>query len=96
MTIEKVIDLLGMPCRDKVTEFAGVITSVTFDLYGCIQALVHPGMDKDKKLKDQNWFDIDRLEITGNEPVMYPPKFKKYLAAKAINGAAEKPLSNKA
>lgn len=32
----KHIDLLGLKAEDKVTGFKGVITTLSFDLYGCV------------------------------------------------------------
>ena len=49
INLHKHLDLLGMQVRDQVTGYSGVVTSVCFDLYGCIQAVVHPGTDKDGK-----------------------------------------------
>ncbi len=47
MEILKHLELLGLKCEDRVTGFKGVIISMTFDLYGCVQAIVDPGMNKD-------------------------------------------------
>jgi hypothetical protein len=94
--VKKHLDLLGMKAEDKVTGFAGVITSISFDLYGCIQAIVNPGVDKDGKLKDQCWFDIARLKITGESPVMDRPDFQLGQLAEAKKGPAEKPAFTKA
>lgn len=85
--LKKHVDLLGFVCKDKVTNFTGVITSISFDLHGCIQALVTPGINKDKNLIGSNWFDINRLEIISNNPVMQIPEFEH------DKGAAEKPLA---
>lgn len=62
---------------DKVTGFAGVVTSVTFDLYGCVQALLTPGL-VDGKLQEQAWFDVKRLKddaLIGRRRVMDVPRF---------------------
>jgi len=72
----KVLSMLGLRVEDKVTGLRGVITSITFDLYGCIQALVHPGMDKNGDLLDLKWFDINRIEILDTIPVMDTPDFE--------------------
>lgn len=90
-TIETHLSKLGKPCRDKVTGFKGVIASVSFDLYGCIQAIVNPGMGKDGKLGEQCWFDITRLEVTSDKPVMDVPDFIAGLHASGKKGPAEKP-----
>ena len=74
MSLEKYVNMLGYRCRDKVTGVEGVIVSVSFDLYGCIQAIVHPGKDKEGTLKETIWFDIERLEIISKDPVMPLPE----------------------
>jgi hypothetical protein len=91
MEIMKHIELLGMKVEDKVTGFSGVVASVSFDLYGCIQALVNPGLDKDGKFKEQAWFNVRRLIIKGEAPVMERPEFVYGPVAKGEKGAAEKP-----
>lgn len=75
VNIKKHLNKLGYKAKDKVTGFEGVITSVSFDLFGCVQALVDPGMDKDGKRKEQAFMDIARLEILGKAPVMEQPDF---------------------
>ncbi len=52
-----------MEVEDKVTKAKGVVDSISFDLYGCVQAGVNPGLDKDKKQMDCKWFDVSRLTI---------------------------------
>jgi hypothetical protein len=67
----------------------GVITSISFDLYGCRQVILTPGLDKDGKLRDSNWFDENRVKINlssrvseggsyeslGEDRIMEPPDF---------------------
>lgn len=90
------LNLLGLRVRDRVSGFEGVVASVCFDLYGCIQAIVHPGLQADGKLGDQSWFDVNRLEIVSAEPVMNRPNFEFGEVAKGNKGAAEKPAFGKA
>lgn len=90
------LSLLGLRVRDRVSGFEGVVASVCFDLYGCIQAIVHPGLQADGKLGDQSWFDVNRLEIVSAEPVMNRPNFEFGEVAKGNKGAAEKPAFGKA
>jgi hypothetical protein len=73
--IQKSMRLLGLRVRDKVTKHAGIVTSVSFDLYGCIQVIVTPEIDKDGKPGDGRWFDEKRLEILHPDPVMEVPDF---------------------
>jgi len=74
--MHKYLDILGHRVVDKVTGFKGVAASVTFDLYGCIQVIVNPGLDNDGKPKDCHWFDYNRLTITGDR-VMDPPDYAR-------------------
>ena len=68
--------LLGLKVKDRVTGLSGVVTSVSFDLYGCVQVIVHPGVQKDEtKLSDMVWFDAQRLEVISKNPVMPVPDF---------------------
>lgn len=73
-TVEETLALLGLPVQDKVTGFDGVITSVSFDLYGCIQVVIMPKY-KGKDTPDGRWFDVERLDIQSPTPVMSPPDF---------------------
>ena len=91
MNVNTHINLLGMRCKDKVTGFTGVIASISFDLYGCIQAVVNPGITKEGILQDPKWFDVGRLEIISGSPVMDRPNFDNILVAKGKKGPAEKP-----
>lgn len=88
--------MLGLKVQDKVTGFKGVVASVSFDLYGCVQAIVNPGVDKDGKPMDQCWFDIARLQVLASTPVMALPDFEFGPQAEGRQGAAEKPSFNKA
>ena len=71
-------DLLGFVCRDAVTGFEGVADSISFDLYGCIQAALMPRLGKDTKPDEYpkgRWFDVGRLKKVGKKPVMTAPDF---------------------
>lgn len=45
MSIQNHLDLLGRPVRDKVSGFTGTVTSICFDLFGCVQAVVAPSSE---------------------------------------------------
>jgi hypothetical protein len=75
--MELSLNLLGYKVRDSVTGFTGVVTSISFDLYGCIQGIVYPEIDKDGKIGDQMWFDVKRLIAISDKPVMVVPNFSK-------------------
>ena len=84
------IDLLGLQVRDAVTGFEGVVTSVSFDLYGCIQTVVQPKAEG-AEIKDARWFDVTRLEVINPTPVMQWPDFSAGYVAEGRKGPAEKP-----
>lgn len=92
------LDFLGLRVKDRVTGFSGIVTSVCFDLFGCIQAAVSPGMKADNSgLGDSLWFDVNRLEVTDPKPVMKAPAFdwSGPAIANAEKGSAPKPSPNK-
>lgn len=81
MTIaETSLALLGYRASDKVTGYSGVITSISFDLYGCVQgALTPPAPTDGKPLEFGQWFDIHRLELEPMVPPVMPlPDFNAY------------------
>ncbi len=88
--IKKHLSKLGFQAKDQVTGFTGVISSICFDLYGCIQASLTPETSKEGKIQDGHWFDIQRLKIIGTKPVMKVPDFNYGLQAEGRQGAAEK------
>lgn len=90
-SLDDTFALLGHHMRDKVTGMIGVVTSVSFDLYGCVQATIHSGLDKEGKPAEQYWFDVQRLESTDKPRVMDPPDFGDMPAAEYDNGPADKP-----
>jgi hypothetical protein len=85
------IELLGKKAKDRVTGFKGVISSVSFDLYGCIQAAITPPVDKNGETTGGQWFDVTRLEVNTGNPVMAVPDFDAGYVADGLKGAAEKP-----
>lgn len=93
--VQKHLSLLGHQVQDAVTKTKGVVTTISFDLYGCIQAVVHPGLDKDNKQMESHWFDVNRLKILSKKTVMQPPNFEFGVQAEGWQGAAEKPKNNR-
>lgn len=83
-------ELLGRRGEDLVTGFKGVVTCLSFDLYGCIQIVLTPPVDE-QKAKDGKWFDIGRIKMIENTPVMPVPDYEKGYIAEGNKGAAEKP-----
>ena len=70
------LNLLGYKVKDTVTEFTGVVTTISFDLYGCVQAIVTPGLNEEGKLGEAAWFGTKRLKALSKKPVMELPTFK--------------------
>lgn len=54
---------LGDKVRHKITGFEGVIVTHATHLTGCDRMWVEPRTDRDGKLVNGAWFDIDMLEI---------------------------------
>ncbi len=90
-TADRHLTLLGRLVRDRVTKFQGFVSSISFDLYGCIQAVVTPEVNDENKLEDSRWFDVARLEVIDSEPVMNVPDFERGPISEGKSGAAEKP-----
>lgn len=91
MNIKKHLGLLGLKVEDKVTGFKGVVASIGFDLYGCVQAIVNPGIGKEGKMGDCQWFDVNRLKVLSTKPVMDLPNFDFGPQAEGKQGPSEKP-----
>ena len=92
MIIKKHLDLLGLKVKDRVSDFEGVVISISFDLYGCVQADVRPfTTDKDGLVKQGMWFDISRLKPVSKKPLMDPPNFEWGEIAEGKKGPANLP-----
>jgi hypothetical protein len=63
-------DFLGALCRDRVTGFTGICTGFVVYLTGCHQVLLNPGVDDQGKLREANWFDVQRVAIEGPDRLM--------------------------
>lgn len=90
VAVEKHLSLLGLKVRDRVTGIEGIVGTIGFDLYGCIQAIVNRGLDKEGKIIDQVWLDVSRLEILHSVPVMSPPNFQYGPQAEGRQGCEAK------
>ena len=55
------LKLLGFKVQDVVTGFLGIVTSISFDLYGCVQAVVQPEANEKGEIGEARWFDVKRL-----------------------------------
>lgn len=90
------LELLGLKVRDRVTGFQGIVESISWDLYGCIQAVVRPPIDDKGAMPEGKWCDVLRLEVLDSARVMeIPGGFSTYGAgpstSAAPHGPAEKP-----
>ena len=90
MNIRKHFEMLGRIGTDKVSGFKGVVSSISHDLYGCVQVILAPRVDKDGKKPDAHWFDVSRIELEG-EPVMERPNWELGPVAEGRHGPSEKP-----
>ena len=89
----KGFELLGLKVSDKVTGIEGICTSICYDLFGCIQATINPGLDKDGKPREYHWYDINRIKVLDSTPCIDLPDFctPTSRVAQGLQGAAEKP-----
>lgn len=95
--IKKHFDVLGLKVRDKVTGVEGIATSLSFDLYGCVQVCINRGVDKDGKHLDQWWYDIARITPLSDVPVMRRPDYLgDNQQAAGLQGPADKPSPHSA
>lgn len=91
--MEKHIELLGKKAKDVVTDFEGVVSSISFDLYGCIQAVITPPVDEKGEKHPGHWFDVTRVKVLDEIPIMPLPDFSRGYIADGKRGCAEKPIS---
>lgn len=98
--MKQYMEILGLKCKDKVTNYIGIATCISFDLYGCVQVALMPQVDEKGAKRDEgHWFDHKRLEVLDKTPVIPIPNFD-LATADAVsapkktgteNGPAEKP-----
>lgn len=89
--VQKTLDLLGRKAKDKITGLTGVVVSISHDLFGCVQATLHTGVDKDGKHMEQFWYDVSRLEVLDEPRVMTPPEVSNTPPSSYDKGPAAKP-----
>lgn len=91
MKTQDYLNNLGRKAVDRITEYDGVITSVSFDVNGCIQYCIKkPGTTSEGKLYEGYWFDAARCKLSGS--VVDPPNFESNEPLVNGNkGPAEKP-----
>jgi hypothetical protein len=86
--VAKALGLLGSRQRDLVTGLTGVITSVSFDINGCIQVAIKPPAENGKMM-DGCWIDVDRIEENGTRAFPAFPFLER--ERERVPGPAEKP-----
>lgn len=83
------LGLLGTVQRDRVTSFQGMVASIHFDAYGCVQAWLTPPIGKDGKIAEGAYFDVKRLEPRGKR-IMPAPSFGSFSKPETQIGAERK------
>ena len=93
MNVQDHLRMLGLEVQDKVTQFQGIVTSVCFDLYGCLQYAVSPRIDKGGRIPEGRWIDAHRVHVLDDRPVMARPEFvEMHKEPVMLTGPAEKPV----
>lgn len=90
--MKEYLAILGKKVSDRVTGFSGVATSVSFDLYGCVQVIVSPKLDIAGKIPDAAWFDHKRLFTISETPVMDVPTFENVPGGAKLSLPKQNPL----
>lgn len=86
------LEWLGFEVKDKISGATGVVSSISFDLSGCVQADVRPKVDpKTGEMKTGWWFDVTRLEKISKKRLMEIPASASFsLASAAPSGPMPK------
>ncbi|RLB11460.1 MAG: hypothetical protein DRG39_04070 [Deltaproteobacteria bacterium] len=89
------LDLLGHEVEDKVSDYKGVVISISYDLYGRIQADVWPRELGENGLPKQGyWLDVSRLRVVSKKPPMERPSFEQGKVAVGKKGPAKLPVKS--
>ena len=86
---EEHMSLLGQQMKDVVTGAVGMVSTISFDAYGCVQAVLTQKVNKDGTKPDSRWFDVKRLQKFGKRIMDVPPHFTTPVGSE--RGPAEKP-----
>lgn len=61
---------MGDEVRDTLSGYQGIAAGITRFLTGCDQILINPvGMDKEGKLRESHYFDVERVEVVKEQKV---------------------------
>lgn len=87
------LQLLGLKVKEKVTGLVGIVECVSYDLYGCVQAVVKPPVNEKGEVVDGRWFDVSRLDVLDSSPIMAIPggRFSVERQSGPLPGPCEKP-----
>lgn len=86
--------LLGFRVREVVSGHEGIVTSISFDLNGCVQGLVMAPRDKKTgKLGESFWFDTKRLEALDKKAIRPLPTFEVVPGGQDLPAFLSKPTS---
>jgi hypothetical protein len=88
--IKEHLKLLGTRRRDRVTGVIGIVTSISFDLYGCILAIMQEERNEKGEVPESKWYDVKRLVPHDNERVMDIPDYDA-IPVGSEAGPADKP-----
>lgn len=94
--LKQYFEWMGKPVKDRIRGTEGIVTSINFDLYGCVQVCITPKQNADGKAPEQVWCDVQRLSADDNaEPVIPLPQYlfstRKQEHQNGPPGASEKP-----
>ena len=93
MDMDKIFNKLGFKGVDRISGYRGVIESVSFDIYGCVQYLLRREVkDNDPNTDVAAWYDEKRIRVTGKQRVI-KCDFKDLCE---IKGPAKKPDDKRA
>jgi len=88
--IDETLKLLGTHMKDVVTGEKGMVDSVSFDAYGCVQVSIRPAIKRDGTHPVCHWFDVKRMRPTKKGRIMPAADFSGIEFGKE-QGPAEKP-----
>jgi hypothetical protein len=73
--MKKHIGLLGHKVSDPVTGITGIVSSISFDVSGCIQAAVRISPKKEGGIGESFWIDTKQLKRLTKTPVVKAATF---------------------
>jgi len=89
--IEQHLQLLGTHMKDIVTGIEGMVDSISFDVYGCVQGCLRTVANKDGTLPESRWYDVKRLKPTSKKRLLDVPAFIE-MPIGTEAGPADKPI----